>query len=252
MISVLRTLYNNGDNDGNIAINTKLGQLKAHSFILENTSELFKACIKSQSFSNMIELDASDELVNIVMNYLYSEKIIDKELDPNDIINLYNLINHLRCKDSINISILKNHYLKKFPGLLNEGNWMDLLRSVYNISKYADFQEEIIAYYKSHILAFIEDLDINFVMSMYTNISDELKILLFSICLERVSVINAELRNNAIEAESKEKQKMNSALKSKSDDDDYDEYTENDKELIKPPIKQITSSPSPKQSTKKK
>lgn len=236
MLSILKTLYNNGENDGNITIITKSSKLMCHSFIIENTSEYFRSCIFS---CNVIELDYSFELVNIVMNYLYSEKILDKNLDANEIINLYNLINQLKCKDSTNINTLKNHYLKKFPSLINETNWIDLLKYVYNINKYADFQEEILTYYKSNILTYIEDLDFNEIINMYTNTNDELKILLFSICLERVSVMNVEIKNNTNNSELKTKQKMNSLLKMITINDNEEDDIPSDESEESPPLKPV-------------
>jgi len=236
MLSVLRTLYNNGENDGEILIKTKDSQIKCHLFVIENTSDYLKSCVKSENFNNIIELDSSFELVNIAMNYLYAERIIDKELSADEIINLYNLINQLKCKDNININILKNHYLKKFPYLIEENNWIDLLKYVHNINKYADFQEEILCYYKSNILTYIEDLDLNTIVNMYSNVNTEIKILLFSICLERLSIINIEIKNNTVESSLKTKEKMNSLLETINSENNNDscEDFEDTPPLIKP------------------
>jgi len=164
--------------------------------------------------------------VNIVLNYLYSEKIIDKELSANDIINLYNLINQLRCKDII--VPLKNHYLKKFPALLNESNWMELLKCVFNVSKYTDFQEEILSYYKSNVLTQLEDLDLNTIINTYKLVNEEIKTLLFLICLEKISLMNIEIKNNIIDKNITTKQNLNSYLKTINEDsqDEIDEEIE--------------------------
>jgi hypothetical protein len=237
MLSILRDLYKNGDNDGNVIIKTKDKELKCHEFVISNTSDFFKSSINSDSYYNIIELDSSFEIVNIIMNYLYSEKIVDKELSANDIINLYNLINQLRCKDFI--IPLKNHYLKKFPELLNELNWMELLKCVFNVNKYADFQDEILLYYKSNILTQLEDLDLNTIIDNYKYVNEEIKTLLFTICLAKILSMNIEIKNNIIDKNITTKQNLNTYLKTINDDshsesEDEFETCQDSKKLVVP------------------
>src|SRR5579885_3469662 len=112
MLSFIRSLFNNGDNNGKIIIKTTNNkEIKCHDFILKNTSDYFKEIVEYESFNNIIEMDCSSEIIIIILNYLYSEIIDDKNLSCEEIIHLYYTINQLKCKNFINI--LKNHYLGK-------------------------------------------------------------------------------------------------------------------------------------------
>lgn len=231
MITLLRTLYNNGDNDGTITIVTNdKKHIACHSFIIECTSEFLRSVTKSENFKNVIEIDSTYELVNIVLNYLYSEKIVDKELSAIDIINLYNLINQLRCNDSI--VVLKNHYLKKFPNLLNEENWIQLLTYIFNVNKYADLQEIILSYYRNKVLDNIESFNLQIINEIYKGINEEIKNLLFSICLEKIFNLTNEIKNNTNDQYNKNKQKLNSYLKNiKCDSDENEEINNSDDDI---------------------
>ena len=71
MLTILRTLYNNGQNDGNILIRAKDQDFRCHSFVLESTSDYFKSCIKQENFNGIIEIEFSGIITNIVLNFLY-------------------------------------------------------------------------------------------------------------------------------------------------------------------------------------
>lgn len=213
MLTLLRTLFNNGDNDGQILIKTKDKDIRCHGFIVNLTSEFMKTSIDklSSATGTIIELDFPSSLIVIIFNYLYSERIIDKELPAFDIIQLFNLIGQLKCHQSI--IILKNHYLKKFPDLIIEDNWMALLTYVFNVSKYAELQEEIINYYTNNILNNIELSNSYMITNAYETLDNPIKNLLFSIGLKKISELNAELKNNVTEQENKKKLDLNSYLK---------------------------------------
>ena len=182
MISTLRNLFNNGDNNGTIIIKTFDKDLKCHKFVLSNTSEYFKESIEQATFDNVITLDVSTELLIIVLNFLYSEKIIDKELSGIDIIKLFALISQLRCVDFV--INLKNYYLKKFPKTINENNWLFLLENVYNTMKYSDLQEELLRYFQNNILSNIEKSKIQVLKIAIDETASEIKQTLFLICLK--------------------------------------------------------------------
>ena len=194
MISLLKSLFNNGDNNGNIILETNDKNLKCHDFVLRQTSDFFKENLETSGFNGIINLDSNSELVCLVLNYFYSEKIIDKELSANDIIKLYYLINQLRCQDSI--LILKNHYFKKFYGTLNEANWLELLKIIFNISKYTDLQDEILLYFKNSILMKTESLNVIRFNDFYKDTNEEIKNVLFSICLEKIMFLLNEVNKN--------------------------------------------------------
>ena len=221
MITILRSKYNNGDNDGNITIKTKDKDIKCHSFVLENTSEYFRGNIRKIDFNGIIEMGSTTyDLINIVINYLYSEKIVDRELTCNDIVQLYGLLNCLKCDNSV--MILRNHYLKKFKQLLNEENWISLLKSVFNIDIYNDLQEEIIVFYRDYILENTANCNLQTIKALFKELNGEIKDILYDICFEKLVDCNNVLRNS-LNIEQEEKILANNYLKNIKDKEDSDE-----------------------------
>ena len=239
MISILRTLYNNGENNGDILVKAKDGNLMCHSFVLENTSLYFKSQIISNTFDKTLQLNFNVETVNIVLNYLYSEIIIDKELSVYDIMNLYDLISQLSCD---NINPLKNHYLAKFNVQINDKNWCTLLNNVYGVNKYADFQECVLSFYRNNILHFLDVSYCGVKMNIdyYTSSNEGIRLLLFSICIEKLSELMAELKSTNNDDSIKKKQTLNIFLKQceKHDVPDRDSSSEDTKDK-----KQVKKSP---------
>jgi len=228
MFTILKNLFNNGDNNGEILIRTKDKDIKCHEFIANFTSEFLKISIEK---SDIVELDFSSELVIIVLNFLYSEKVTDKELNAFDIIQLFNLIGQLRCHQSI--IILKNYYLKKFPALITELNWIELLSYVFNISKYDELQTELINCYTNNVLT--NPTLCNLYINNGIDLDVQIKNLLFAISLKKINELSAEVLNLSTEKENKNKQDLNNYLNSVTgDSDDLDESIEEAKILSKP------------------
>lgn len=242
MHTILKSLYNNGDNDGDMIVKTKDRDVRCHSFILRYVSEFMR--INVMSNFNIIDMETSSDLINIVFTYLYSEKIIDRDLSATDIIQLFDLISQLKCHTSV--CILKNHYLQKFPSLINDDNWMELLKYTYNISKYSELQEEIVTYYTGNILNNIEMYNSQTLTDSYKNLNEEIKNLLFSICIKKINELTIELKNSTTENENKQKQAINEYLKTieVECDDEPEEAEEEVKEVKTSP--KLTSSKSTK------
>jgi hypothetical protein len=217
MISFVKTLFNNGDNNGSVIIKTKDGKdIKCHDFVLKNTSGYFKEVMESEGFNGTIDLDSNSEIVSIVVEYLYSEKIVDKNLSGYDIIHLYHIVTQFRCNDLI--LILKNHYLKKFSHLLNSDNWLDLLKIVFNISKYSDLQGEIVDYYKNNVLADSDASNQILLSRSYEDLDHCLKNLLYNILLERHIILHNETINKSID--DKNLESLNKYIKDMSDSEE--------------------------------
>ncbi len=235
MLTILRTLYNNGENDGDIIIKTINEELRGHSFILKKTSDFFRICMSDPYFAGIIEIDSTSKIINIVINYLYSEKIIDDDLSPTEIIQLYNVINNLKCHQSI--TILKNYYLQKFPKLLNQNNWIELLTYTFNISKYTELQEELLTFYTNYILNNIQTIDLHTIDNLYKPVNDEIKNILFSIALQKVYSLTNEIKNNTSQQENITKHNLNTFLINASEYEEAisEEYvSESEEEIITP------------------
>lgn len=216
MISIIRTLFNNGVNDGNIIIKpsrTPDKIINCHNFVLKKTCKFFEEGFFNNSSDGIIELDSHYDVLIVVFNFIYSENILDRELSCSQIIDLFNIISQLRCNDSI--LLLKNHYLKKFSLLLNESNWIQTLKIIYGVSKYFDLKEEILKYYRINILNNIDNNNIVLINSQFKDLTGELKDVLFEICLEKIVNLNTELKiiSDLTEQKNNDKIKLNNCLK---------------------------------------
>ena len=224
MLTVLRSLYNNGVNEGDIVINTNDGLLKCHGYVVNTMSSNIKHFTLNNEYGTY-KIPYSSELLNLILNFLYSEKVLDIKLSAIEIIDLHDLINQLNCKEPI--SILKNHYLKKFPSLLTLDNWLQLLRIVCNIPKYSDFCDNILYFYTTNVLINIDDLYVDNFSSCYQDLNAEIKALLFSVTLKHVISLNNELKHSN-EIIKSNKQSMNTFLKkADSDENSGDSQTDN-------------------------
>lgn len=214
MLSVLRLLYNEGENNGNVNVKTHDKNLLCHDFVLKSTSDFFRDSMNGKPLPIYFELDYNSKLVNIVLNCMYSEKVVDEDLTGQDIIKLYALINQLKCR-GIDM-IIKNHYIKKFPSTLTENNWMMLLRMVFNIEKYNDLQKEILNYFAENILMNLETVNMCLFSDLYKDTDGNIKDALFKICLEKILSLTTELKN----LEDDSKNKLNDYLKEEYDEEE--------------------------------
>lgn len=219
MLSIITSLYNNGNNNGDITIESKTASIKCHSFVLNLTSEFVKQCIAEPTFNGSIDLDFTEDVINISMQYLYCEQIVDKNLTSFDIIELVNLLDVLKC--TFDTSDITEFYTVKFSHTLNTENWGSLLNATYRNPVYLGLQKCIIDFYENTILENVADnqseLNRNFSL-----VHENIKQMLFSICIDKLSHtgFDKQLRDATL----KRKQKMNAMLKEQSDsDDDADE-----------------------------
>lgn len=239
MITRIRSLYNEGQNDGSITIKTIDKDLKVHRFVLELTSDFFNESMKKNDLAEtpqIITLDFYSDLVNIVLNYMYSEKIIDKDLSGSDIINLFNLISQVRCKDFI--MNLKNHYLKKFPKVLDNTNWCNLLRTVYGISKYYELEEALLYHFKNTILTELDGGNFNKLSDTFSLLEYNIKDQLFMISLDKIGKLNMDI-SRLMEETDEDSNHLNNFLKKpelSSDDENKDDIEEIEEVIKEPPI----------------
>lgn len=246
MLTILRTLYNNGQNEGNILIRAKDQDFRCHSFVLESTSDYFKSCIKQENFNGIIEIDFPGTITNIVLNFLYSEKIIHADLSADEIIALYNLVSQLRC--SLFVHNLTSYYLDQFPNLITEDNWLTLLRYIFNINKYFDLQTIILAFYKNNILNDINTATLQLLLDSFSVLDNEIKMSLFVIALEKIKDLVNEVKCNN-DREVQIGNSLNSYLKNVSDEEEDDDGIFDDKKPKKI-TKTFSTSGAIKKSTK--
>lgn len=213
MLTVLKTLYNNGENNGDMTIITKNNKLKCHSFVVNNTSDFFK-------FNNtsVVNLEYDSEIINITLNFMYTEKIIDKNIPPYSIIQLFDLINLLKCSEQI--CQLKKYYTDKFSKQIDDNNWLQMLKTVFNIQKYNELQEILIQYYNNKILLCDDVTNYSILKESFSELDNGIKYLLFSNCLDKLASIHNDLSDYMDKKIYQKKKKINNCLKKiKSVDD---------------------------------
>lgn len=219
MFSRLKILYNNGDNNGEVIIKTLDKEIRCHKFIIENI------CENINLQYNYIDLYYEYKLVNIVMNYIYSEKISDIDLSNYDIINLFRLLYDMKCYNSV--IGLKNYYLKKFPKTLNDDNWIDSLKLVFGHTNYSELEQEILNYYQNSILTNNDSVDK--LMLNSTPLNNEIENILFKLSLSKIYSLNEEINRDLTSDEDKDlASDLNNYIKKfKSEEDKLDSDEEN-------------------------
>ena len=150
MISLFRTLYNLGNNDGDMLIISKdKKQLNCHTYVINYASQALKKQYTLQP--KFMTINYNKNIIDIIFNYIYSERILEYKLSLEEILDLFSLINDLRL--NINITKLNNYYAKYYSKLIDKDNWIRALLNVYNIPKYADLHDHAIKYIKDKILS---------------------------------------------------------------------------------------------------
>ncbi len=219
MQSYLRELYNDGINDGDMQILSKDNHIiKCHKFVI-----LYATKILNLQDGNHISLDYNKNIIDIILNYTYSEKIVDIDLTVNEILSLFSLIHYLDMNDYI--LELKNHYIRTFPDKLTKNNWLHILKSIYGMQKYSDLLESIIPYIRD--IAIVDD-DILSIINM-DGLDNTIKTFLFKISLHKVIELNKCLNLAIDEKNNNRKEKLNLLLTT-SDELCYDSDDDNDEE----------------------
>jgi hypothetical protein len=95
MLSYIKNLYNDGDNDGDVMIRCLNDRIiLCHSFVISFASNTLKNQILSKTSldkSNILELKLNYDvkLVNILFGYVYKESISNTKLTVDEILSLY-------------------------------------------------------------------------------------------------------------------------------------------------------------------
>jgi hypothetical protein len=207
MLSHLKTLYNSGENDGDICIMLKNNhQLSCHSYVVKYASDTIKNKL-NQPHQNIIELNYEKKIVDIVLNFSYSEEIIDNDLTADEIMSLYNLINFLNMNNFI--MELKNYYSRKFYKSLNISNWLHVICSIYNIDIYYDLYDPTVQYIKNSII-----IDKNLLNNVNIDtIDNNIKTFLLKLSFQKIHELNTNLNNIIDIKDNAIKQKMNNIIK---------------------------------------
>jgi hypothetical protein len=239
MLSRIKTLYNSGENDGDVCITSADGfQISSHSYVVRYASETIKYKIDFENKS-IIELNYDKKIIDIILNFSYSEDIHNIELDADEILSLFSLIHFLKMDNFI--MELTNYYSRNFYKTLNLNNWLHVLCSIYNIDKYSDLFEPLIEYIKNSVMINNNALQTIIIES----IDNEIKSFLLKICFTKINELNDNLNEIINDKDTLMKQHMNNVIISDSFEDDNESLNELEikmKKVISKPkiIKKLT------------
>ena len=223
MLSYLRELYNDGQNDGDVKILCKDNLIiHCHTFVVTYASDTLKQFLKVKP-NNSIYIEHNKKIVDIVFNFAYSEKIGDVDLDINEILSLFSLISYLRMNDFI--FELKNYYARIFPDKLSIHNWLHVLKSIYGMEKYSDLLEVSIPYIKNIAIV---DKNVKNILDT-NNLDSDIKTFLLDIILDKVINLNDKLQSMIDHEQKEKKQQLNKLLIQSIDncsDDDYNDLSD--------------------------
>lgn len=230
MISLLKNMYNNGNNQGDTIISCKDGTINCHYFVITQTSYYLNMITENDTnrdngFNFHAKLDFSCELVNIVVTYLYSEKIIDKYISCFEIIDLINLICKLEIANDL-CDNLVSYYMRKFPEQLTENNWLGLLRNTYENANCAYLTKTILDYYKNDVLENLCTQNKNGLLDLFKILYDtndkNIQTILFALSLDKIIGLNEQISNfsSDIDTNLLKSAKINNILKNSSEDDE--------------------------------
>lgn len=179
MNTILQNLFNNGNNDGNFIMNTRNGTITCHPFVLYHISNVCKNLIDSNTLAININTDL--KITKILINYMYTEKFSSEDLNINEITDLFDLIDNLKCDKC---TTLKNYYLPKFLSKLDEDNWLNTLKIVFNCHN--SLEEIIYKYFSDVILNNVSQINYIVSNSIVKNVSDQVQVRLFEIALSNI------------------------------------------------------------------
>lgn len=150
-------LFNDGNNNGDIFIEDKIGvKIRCHKYVLEQMSLYFRHAINFAVLQKVNEkLKLESYYVNVIkqaINLLYNNAYpIDQTLEPIEYIQLYDLIDYLQFDFQNNeIETIINNIIAIFKSKLTEENWLTLLYEVH--TKNESFKNAILNFCKNTLL----------------------------------------------------------------------------------------------------
>lgn len=250
MQSTLNNLYNNGNNEGDIILNLLDGTIRCHSFVLIYTSSYFKNNMntlkcshdinimdyetgyESDGITYQLPLQTTKKIANIIMAFLYNEKVIDIDLNGQEIIELFDNIRSLQFGNFV--IILKNHYMNKFKYEINTNNWLLLLKITINDNFYTVLTDKILDYYQNNILTSIDDIcesNIDKIIDEFINCDPLIVKTLYKRCLMKIVEMNVKLNDNSDNGKLFDNKNINKIIKNCIENSDSDEEIYSDENI---------------------
>ena len=193
MNNYITTLFNNGNNDGEITIMASNDNtIKCHFFIIKYCTDYPLDNLDGPT----LNLDQFDEkIIKIIIGYMYNQNMNEIDLSLDDIVNVFQGLDKLKCKEFINV--LKNNLAQIFLKELNQQSWIDYYQILYGNYMYNELNQVLLAYYKTFILTTInnDDETINFTKAL-NKLNQEPLYDLWCIAMSTLAVNNNKVSND--------------------------------------------------------
>ena len=138
MDRLLTTLFNGGNNDGNIIVRSQDDvELRCHKFVVVLSSHFFKSAIafkkQAEVPRRVVELDWPATIVTEALALMYNQAHqFDPKLTASDIIRLHCLIDFLQFNRTVEeLENITNGIIDAFGTKLNSDNWLPLMQEVF-------------------------------------------------------------------------------------------------------------------------
>jgi hypothetical protein len=146
MNTFITTLFNNGENDGDIKIITNDGVFNCHSFVLKYCTDFQLDSI----VENQIPIGYNRNVALVVFGYMYTPKVPEFDIGLDDIISIFKCVNDFKCKPYV--TDLKQYLGGEFLKQLTVTNWITYFDMLYGKPIYFEINSALITYYTTNIL----------------------------------------------------------------------------------------------------
>lgn len=233
MNAYITTLFNKGDNDGELTIFTKDGSLKCHAFIIKYctdfpTDDISDNHIKFEEYSTKI--------VTCIVDYLYTQDNCCIDLTCDEIIDTFKFVDTLKCKNFIRE--LKLSLSSQFLKMISMKNWICYFDMLYGNQIFIELNDLLLQFYNKNILlnSSMVDNDITEFTSQIKKIKNDAVYDLLINTLNSFFIRNQQEQlknlNNTKEQEVCNTEASEENLVSEGSNEDEDEDDEEDEEEV--------------------
>ena len=151
MDKILRDLFNDGTNDGDITITCQdKVDLKCHSLIMKSQSDFFRSLFSySKDKQTECTLLYDSKVVKLMINRMYNSHYPIPELTLEELLEFIKLADELLIIDR---EYINKNAMFSFKLLLTKDNWLSILKQIYNMDIYAKFVKTIMIFFRDNIL----------------------------------------------------------------------------------------------------
>lgn len=192
MDKILRSLFKEGENDGDITLKCadKIS-IKCHSLVLRTQSDYFKGMFDFNKEKKEFEILYGSKLVKLLINKMYNSAYPIGEQDVDEMIELTKMIDEFLIVDRE--ELLKS-LMFSFRMSIKKDTWLDILKKVYGLDCYKILVTELLYYFRDTVLVgdeFVKDDPLKD-MELDTDLGRKL----YKIILQKLAHLNKQLGYN--------------------------------------------------------